>query len=97
MILPPLPEPVHVRRNAHGFTNSFSYLQMDKYGRDCVESLQAEVDRLKGEHTVLINLLMAAKSVIETVDGESTEECENLMELNNKIHYAINGAIQGLV
>jgi hypothetical protein len=56
-----------------------------------------EIDRLKGERTVLINLLMAAKNVIETVDGESTEECENLMDLNNKMHYAINGAIQGLV
>ena len=38
MILPPLPEALIVRRNAHGFTHSFTALQMDKYGRDCAEA-----------------------------------------------------------
>jgi hypothetical protein len=97
MTLPPLPEPVHVRRNAHGFTNSFSYLQMDKYGRDCVESMQAEVDRLKGEHTVLITLLNSAYGVIETIEPESIEESDSLNSLQRQIRKAINGAIQGLV
>jgi len=37
MTMPPLPEAVHVRRNAHGFTHSFSHLQMDAYGRECAQ------------------------------------------------------------
>lgn len=37
MILPALPEAVHIRRNAHGFTHSFSHLQMDAYGRECAQ------------------------------------------------------------
>ena len=37
MILPELPEALIVRRNAHGFTHSFTALQMDKYGRDCAQ------------------------------------------------------------
>jgi len=37
MTIPPLPEAVHIRRNAHGFTHSFSHLQMDAYGRECAQ------------------------------------------------------------
>lgn len=38
MLLPELPEALIVRRNAHGFSHSFTALQMDKYGRDCAEA-----------------------------------------------------------
>ena len=37
MIIPALPEDVHIRRSAHGFTHSFSHLQMDAYGRECAQ------------------------------------------------------------
>ena len=37
MLLPELPVALIVRKTAHGFTHSFTLLQMDKYGRDCVE------------------------------------------------------------
>lgn len=56
-----------------------------------------EVTRLKGEHAVLITLLNSALNVINSIDGENDEECNNLMELRNKMHYAINGAIQGML
>lgn len=38
MTMPPLPEAVHIRRSAHGFTHSFSHLQMDAYGRECAQA-----------------------------------------------------------
>ena len=38
MLLPELPDALIVRRNAHGFSHSFTALQMDKYGRDCAEA-----------------------------------------------------------
>ena len=43
MILPALPEAVHIRRNAHGFTHSFSHLQMDAYGRECAQAALNDV------------------------------------------------------
>ena len=49
MLLPQLPEALIVRRNAHGFSHSFTALQMDKYGRDCAEVVQTEVARLTAE------------------------------------------------
>lgn len=48
-----------------------------------------ELVRLRGEAGVLICLLQAALHVIETIDGEDVEECQQLMELQNKIVYAI--------
>ncbi len=41
MILPELPEALIVRRSAHGFSHSFTALQMDKYGRDCAAAAVA--------------------------------------------------------
>ena len=57
MTMPPLPEAVHIRRNAHGFTHSFSHLQMDKYGRDCANaSLNDVADKLeRGDLSALKN------------------------------------------
>ena len=55
-----------------------------------------EIDRLKGEHAVLINLMTEALNVIETVDGQDGEECQALMDLYNRMRAAINGAIRGL-
>ncbi|CAB4202742.1 hypothetical protein UFOVP1374_41 [uncultured Caudovirales phage] len=43
MIIPALPEAVHIRRNANGFTHSFSHLQMDAYGRECAKAALNEV------------------------------------------------------
>ncbi len=53
MLLPELPEALIVRRNAHGFSHSFTALQMDKYGRDCAEAAQMEVARLTKQAFVL--------------------------------------------
>jgi len=61
------------------------------------EDAWAAIARLKGESTVMVNLLQEALNVIETVDGQDAEECERLMELHNKIKYAINGAISGMM
>lgn len=57
MSLPPLPEAVHIRRSAHGFTHSFSHLQMDKYGRDCASAALNDVaDKLEqGDLSALKN------------------------------------------
>lgn len=38
-LLPPLPEGLKVLRNAHGFNHYFTALQMDKYGRDCAQTV----------------------------------------------------------
>ena len=56
------------------------------------ESLTNELKKLRGEIGVLVGLLKWASLVIETVDGEDVSECEALMELQNKIKYAIEGA-----
>ena len=54
--------------------------------------LTDEAIKLRGEIGVLVGLLGAALQVIETVDGEDADECQMLMELQNKITYAIRGA-----
>lgn len=61
------------------------------------EDAWASIARLKGEATVMVNLLQEAFKVLETVDGQDVEECERLMDLQNKIKYAINGAISGMM
>lgn len=53
------------------------------------ENVSEELIRLRGEAGVLIGLLQAALQIIETVDGEDDGECNQLMELQNKIVYAI--------
>ena len=53
------------------------------------EKASEELIRLRGEAGVLIGLLQAALQVIETIDGEDVEECNQLMELQNKIVYVI--------
>ena len=61
MLLPELPEALIVRRNAHGFSHSFTALQMDKYGRDCAESAlehaasacEAQADQLHTHQQVM--------------------------------------------
>lgn len=58
------------------------------------EKVSEELIRLRGEAGVLIGLLQAALQVIETVDGDDTEECNRLMELQNKIVYAIRARSQ---
>ena len=45
MNLPEIPEALIVRRNAHGFSHSFTVLQMDAYGRAC--ALAAREDAIK--------------------------------------------------
>jgi hypothetical protein len=67
---------------------------------DCITRLSAvgvnsandEVTKLRGEIGVLVGLLKEALQVIETVDGEDADECNRLMELQNKMGYAILGA-----
>ena len=90
MTMPPLPEAVHIRRNAHGFTHSFSHLQMDKYGRDCAAE---ETKRLRGEMSVLIDLLRECLSVLNTIDGDDCHEVECLADLELKCEKAIEGAM----
>ena len=58
------------------------------------EKVSEELIRLRGEAGVLIGLLQAALQVIETVDGDDAEECNRLMELQNKIVYAIRARSQ---
>lgn len=56
------------------------------------QPLSDESVQLRGEIGVLVGLLGAALQVIETVDGDDSAECQMLMELQNKITYAIRGA-----
>ena len=91
MILPALPEAVHIRRNAHGFTHSFSHLQMDAYGREC----QAEAIKiLRGQQAVFIDLLRECLVVINTIDGDDSHESECLADLELKCERAIEGALE---
>ena len=91
MTMPPLPEAVHIRRNAHGFTHSFSHLQMDAYGRECAAE---ETKRLHGEMSVLIGLLRECLSVLDTIDGDDCHEVVELDVLKWKCVKAINGVSQ---
>ena len=63
MILPVLPEAVHIRRSANGFTHSFSHLQMDSYGRACANAAlddmankleQGDLSALKDDPQLLV-------------------------------------------
>jgi hypothetical protein len=56
------------------------------------EGLTDEVVKLRGQMGVLVGLLGAALQVIQTVDGDDVDECQMLMDLQNKITYAIRGA-----
>lgn len=89
-LLPALPEALIVRRNAHGFSHSFTALQMDKYGRDCAAE---EVKVLRGQISVLVDLLRESLSVINTIEGGDSNEIERLADLELKIELAIEGAI----
>ena len=91
MSLPPLPEAVHIRRNAHGFTHSFSHLQMDAYGRECAALATKEI---RGQQAVLIDLLRECLSVLNTIEGDDCHEIECLADLELKCEKAIEGALQ---
>ena len=54
------------------------------------KELRAEVERLKGEQTVLIRLFREGLDVIETLVSESTDEQENLDALTERMNNAIN-------
>lgn len=56
------------------------------------QQVTSEITKLRGVIGVLVSLLGAALQVIDTVDGEDAAECEMLMELHNKITYAIEAA-----
>ncbi len=91
MSIPALPEAVHIRRNAHGFTHSFSHLQMDAYGRECAALATKEI---RGRQTVLIDLLRECLSVLNTIDGDDCHEIDFLADLELKCEKAIEGALQ---
>ena len=55
------------------------------------------VRRLKGEADVLVGLLERCLDVIGAIDGDDTAECESLMDLSNKIKYAIRGSVHGMM
>ena len=86
-----LPEAVHIRRNAHGFTHSFSHLQMDAYGRECAASA---TKTLRGQQSVLIDLLRECLSVLNTIDLDDCHEVECLADLELKCEQAIEGAME---
>lgn len=91
MNLPSLPEAVHIRRDAHGFTHSFSHLQMDAYGREC----QAEATKiLRGQQAVFIDLLRECLEVLNTIEGDDSHEIERLAHLYLKCKKAIEGAME---
>ncbi len=56
------------------------------------QQVTSEITKLRGVIGVLVSLFGAALQVIETVDGEDSAECVMLMELQNKITYAIKAA-----
>ena len=58
MNLPPIPEGLVVRRTAHGISHFFTVLQMDSYGRACVQTA----------------LEQAAKATSEPLTQERAEE-----------------------
>ena len=91
MITPPLPEAAHIRRSAHGFTHSFSHLQMDAYGREWAALATKEI---RGQQSVLIDLLRECLSVLNTIEGDDSHEIECLADLELKCEKAIEGAMK---
>ena len=71
MIIPALPEAVHIRRSAHGFTHSFSHLQMDAYGRECAQlaldaaasACESQADQLTYPSTGYVIALVCAGKI----------------------------------
>lgn len=57
------------------------------------EDAREAIQRLKGEADVLVDLLRESLNVIDAIDGDDTPECESLMDLTNRIKYAIRGAV----
>ena len=52
------------------------------------------VDELKGKQSVLIDLLRECLLVLNTIDGDDSEEIECLADLELKCEKAIEGALQ---
>ena len=62
------------------------------YHTACI-TMAAEVLMLRGQRKVLADLLGLSLGVIQTTEGESHEECQQLMELQNQIVAALKGVI----
>ena len=59
-----------------------------------IERQSVENQKLKGQQAVLIDLLRECLSVINTIDGDDSDEIECLAELELKCEKAIEGALQ---
>lgn len=53
--------------------------------RDALEQQAAQVEALRGQHAVLVRLLVEADKVLGTIDGESQEEWDMLLQLRRCI------------
>jgi hypothetical protein len=56
-----------------------------------------EIDRLKSEHTVMLNLMLEALKVIETIESEDSDEEENLTRLKGHMGKLINQTFKSLI
>ncbi len=52
---------------------------------DALEQQAAQIEALRGQHAVLVRLLVEADKVLGTIDGESQEEWDMLLQLRRCI------------
>ena len=58
--------------------------EMDE-AADALEQQAAQIEALRGQHAVLVRLLVEADKVLGTIDGESQEEWDMLLQLRRCI------------
>ena len=73
---------------AQGLSSEIKGLQIT------IERQSVESQKIKGQQAVLIDLLRECLSVLGTIDGDNSDEIEQLADLELKCEKAIEGALQ---
>ncbi|CAB4202727.1 hypothetical protein UFOVP1374_40 [uncultured Caudovirales phage] len=77
-----------LRTQVQGLSNEISDFQ------NTIERQSVENQKIKGQQSVLIDLLRECLSVLSTIDGDNIDEIELLADLELKCEKAIEGALQ---
>lgn len=62
-----------------------------------INDLQNTIETLKGEQTVMVNLMMRALRVIETIESENSDEESEMTQLKGHMEKLINQSITSLM
>ena len=62
--------------------------------QNTIERQTVEIQKLKGQQSVLIDLLRESLSVLDTIDGDNCHEVEGLDDLEFRVKAAIEGVMK---